>query len=124
MSTQEPQLPPPAPPLVSNATLAAVVYVLYFLAYFTGITAIAGAIMAHLQVDSAEPMLQTHFRFQIRTFWIGLLYVFLGVILAMKGIGILLLIWWLIWSLVRNTKGFLALNENKAIENPESWLFG
>jgi uncharacterized membrane protein len=34
------------------------------------------------------------------------------------------LFWWFIWSLVRNVKGVLALNENRPIENPGSWMFG
>jgi uncharacterized membrane protein len=114
----------PPPPVISNSTLALAVYVLYFLAYFTGITAVAGVIMAHLLVDTDDPMLKSHYRFQIRTFWIGLLLVFVGVILLTIGLGVLILMAWLVWSLVRNIKGFLALNENKPIENPESLLFG
>ena len=39
-------------------------------------------------------------------------------------IGIAILLWWFIWSLVRNTKGILALNENRPIANPTSWMFG
>src|SRR5262249_38257500 len=31
---------------------------------------------------------------------------------------------WFIWSLVRNVKGVLALNENRPIANPSSWMFG
>ena len=50
--------------------------------------------------------------------------VFVGVILLTMGLGVLILMWWLIWSLVRNIKGFLALNENKPIANPDSLLFG
>jgi uncharacterized membrane protein len=119
--TEPASLPPPA---ISNSTLALAVYVLYFLAYFTGITAVAGVIMAHLLVETDDPMLKSHYRFQIRTFWIGLLYVFVGVILLTMGLGVLILMWWLIWSLVRNIKGFLALNENKPVANPESLLFG
>jgi uncharacterized membrane protein len=34
------------------------------------------------------------------------------------------LFWWFIWSLVRNVKGVLALNEGKPIQNPTSWMFG
>jgi uncharacterized membrane protein len=113
-----------SPPVISNVSLARASYVLYFLAYFTGITAVAGVIMAHLLSDSADPMLKSHYRFQIRTFWIGLLMVLVGVILLTMGLGILILMGWLIWSLVRNIKGFLALNENKPIENPDSLLFG
>ena len=41
---------------VSNTTLALIVYILYFVAYFTGITALIGVIIAHVQVGSADPM--------------------------------------------------------------------
>jgi uncharacterized membrane protein len=34
------------------------------------------------------------------------------------------LIWWVIWSLARNVKGLLALNDHKAIQGPASWMFG
>jgi uncharacterized membrane protein len=39
-------------------------------------------------------------------------------------IGIPLLVWWFIWSLIRIVKGFLLVNEHKPIANPGSWLFG
>jgi len=29
-----------------------------------------------------------------------------------------------IWSLIRNIKGILALNDNRPIANPHSWMFG
>jgi uncharacterized membrane protein len=116
---------PGAPtPQVSNATLALIVYILYFVAYFTGITAVIGVIIAHVQVGSAEPMLATHYRFQIRTFWIGLLYGIIGGLLVWVLIGFAVLLWLFIWSLIRNVKGVLALNENRPIANPGSWLFG
>jgi len=112
------------PATVSNTTLALAVYILYFVAYFTGITALIGVIIAHLQVGTADPMLQSHYRFQIRTFWIGLLYLIGGMILMLVLVGWLVWLWWFIWSLVRNVKGVLALNENRPIDNPGSWLFG
>ena len=111
-------------PLVPSTTIALIVYILYFVGYFTGITAIIGVIMAHVQVDSAEPMLATHYRFQIRTFWIGLLYLVVGAVLSLIVVGAAVLLWWLIWSLIRNIKGALALNEHRPIADPGSWLFG
>jgi uncharacterized membrane protein len=48
----------------------------------------------------------------------------IGTILTVALVGIAVLLWWLIWSLVRNIKGVLALNDNKPIANPGSWLFG
>jgi uncharacterized membrane protein len=111
-------------PLVPSTTIALIVYILYFVGYFTGITAIIGVIMAHVQIDSAEPLLATHYRFQIRTFWIGLLYLAVGAVLSLIVIGAAVLLWWFIWSLIRNIKGVLALNEHRPIADPGSWLFG
>jgi len=115
---------PSQPPIVSDTSVALAVYILYFVAYVTGITSIIGVIIAHIQIGSADPLLQTHYRFQIRTFWIGLLYMVVGTILLVVLIGFAVWFWWFIWSLVRNIKGVLALNERKPIGDPASWLFG
>jgi uncharacterized membrane protein len=117
-------LDPSPPPAISNKQLALIVYILYFVAYFTGITALIGVIIAHMQVASADPLLATHYRFQIRTFWIGIIYLVIGTILTVVIVGIAILLWWFVWSLVRNVKGTLALNDNKPIANPASWMFG
>ena len=127
MSTVEPASippPPPRPPAVSDTQLALAVYVLYLAGFFTMITALVGVIIAHAQVDKADDMLRTHYRFQIRTFWIGLLYVVVGALSVIVIVGIFILLWWFIWTLVRCVKGLLALNENRPIQNPGSWLFG
>lgn len=111
-------------PVVSNTSMALIVYILYFVAYFVGITAIVGVIIAHVQKGSGDAMLESHYDFQIRTFWIGLLYLVVGTILAYVLVGFLVLAWWFIWSLIRNIKGILALNENRPIASPSSWMFG
>ena len=118
--------PDPGPqPLVSNSQLALIVYILYLAGYLTGgLTSVIGVIVAHVQVGNADPLLASHYRFQIRTFWIGLLYIVVGCILVWVLIGFLVLLWWFVWSLVRNIKGILALNENRPIADPGSWLFG
>ena len=126
-SMPPPSLPPQAPvqPMVSNTQLALVVYILYFVSYVVGITALVGVVIAHVQIGStADPMLRSHYQWQIRTFWIGILYFVIGVVLCFVVIGIFVLLFWFIWTLVRNVKGMLALNENKPIANPTSWLFG
>jgi uncharacterized membrane protein len=119
------QIDPGRPqPVVSNTSMALIVYILYFVAYFVGITAIVGVIIAHVQKGSGDAMLESHYDFQIRTFWVGLLYLVVGTILAFVLVGFLVLAWWFIWSLIRNIKGILALNENRPIANPSSWMFG
>ena len=114
----------PQPPLVTNSSMALIVYILYFAAYFVGITAIVGVIIAHVQKGSGDALLDSHYDFQIRTFWVGVLYIVVGTVLAWVLIGFLILAWWFIWSLIRNIKGILALNENRPIANPYSWMFG
>jgi uncharacterized membrane protein len=120
MSTNVPQ-PQPG---VSSAQVALIVYILYFISYFTGITALIGVIIAHVQVGQADSFLRSHYQFQIRTFWIGVLYLVIGILLTHFLIGIVVLLWLFIWSLVRNVKGVLALNESKPIADPTSWMFG
>ena len=117
--------PNPGPqPAISNTQLALAVYILYIVAYVTGITALIGVIIAHVQVGNADPMLASHYRFQIRTFWIGVLYVVVGSVLTFVLIGFLVLAWWFVWSIIRNIKGLLLLNENRPIADPGSWMFG
>ena|SRR5436309_1895250 len=111
-------------PTMSSKQLALIVYVLYFVAYATGITALIGVIIAHIQAGTADPVVNTHYRFQIRTFWIGILYLAIGTVLLFVVVGIAIYFWWFIWSLIRNVKGVLALNDNKPIANPASWMFG
>lgn len=126
MTYADPNAPrPPAPPAVSDTTLAMIVYVLYLVGYFTGFTSLVGVIIAHVQTSAADPLLQSHYRFQIRTFWISVLYGVVGFLLVFVfGLGILVWLWAFIWSLIRNIKGILALNEGRPIANPVSWLFG
>lgn len=39
-------------------------------------------------------------------------------------VGFLFLAWGFVFVLVRTVKGFLRLNDDRPIENPESWTFG
>jgi uncharacterized membrane protein len=111
-------------PIVDDRGLAFTVYILYFLGYVTGITSIIGVMIAYFQDRSTNSELASHFTFQIRTFWIGFLYLVVGGILLHMGIGVLVLLWGFVWSLMRNVKGILALNRSEPIAHPNSWLFG
>jgi uncharacterized membrane protein len=111
-------------PVVSDDTVAIVVYLLYCVGYFTGISALIGVIIAHVKVDDTDPVLRSHYQFQIRTFWIGLLYLTIGIPLCLVLIGFPILAWWFIWSLIRIVKGILLVIDHKPIATPWSWLFG
>ena len=115
---------PSKPPFISNYGLALTVYILYVMGFFTGLSALIGVIIASLQDETADKVCQTHFQFQIRTFWIGLLYIFVGALTLHIGLGAIVLLWWALWTLIRCTKGMLALNAGRPIRDPLSWLFG
>ena len=122
----ESTVPPNNPPkmVVGERGLAFAVYVLYLLGYITGITTIIGVVIAYIQADSATAPVKSHYTFQIRTFVIGFIYFLVGLLLLHLAVGALIILWALVWSLVRNVKGLLALNRNDPIANPESWMFG
>src|SRR5215470_11347039 len=75
-------------PIIADSSVAIIVYVLYCVGYFTCLSAIVGVIIAHLKVDDTDPVLRSHYQFQIRTFWIGLLYLAIGIPLCIVMIGI------------------------------------
>jgi uncharacterized membrane protein len=112
------------PPMISDYGLALIVYLLYLLGFLTGVSAVVGLIIAMMQIERADPVSRSHFRFQIRTFWIGLVYIVAGVITLHVGIGVLIMLWWIVWTAMRCAKGLLALNAGEPIADPESWLFG
>jgi uncharacterized membrane protein len=111
-------------PIVSDTALALAIYVLYAVGYFTGVSALIGVVIAHVKVEDNDPVLHTHYQFQIRTFWIGLLYLAIGFPLCLVVIGFPILLWWFVWSMIRIVKGMIAVNEYRPIANPKSWLFG
>jgi uncharacterized membrane protein len=114
-----------SPPIISDGGLAFAVYVLYLVGYITGITTLIGVVIAYSQAPrSARSPIKSHYTFQVRTFWIGLIYLFAGILLLHLGLGVLILLWGFVWSLIRNVKGLLALNRNEPIANPTSWMFG
>lgn len=110
--------------IIDDRGLAFAVYILYFVGYLTGITSLIGVTIAYLQQYSASTELKTHYTFQVRTFWIGFVFLVVGGLFLVSGVGILILLGGFFWSLMRNVKGLLALNRNEPIANPNSWLFG
>jgi len=112
------------PPFISNYGLVLTVYILYLAGFITGLSSIIGVIIASLQKNQSDPILRTHSEFQIRTFWIGLLFAFVGFLTVHLGIGVAILLWWIIWTLIRCVKGLLALNAGEQISDPKSWWFG
>lgn len=110
-------------PVGDGRKLAIIVYILFFAGYFFGgLTNIVGVIMAHMKASDSSPVYQSHLRYQIRTFWVGLLFGIIGVLLLAVKIGILILLIVGIWTLVRNIKGFVRVLDGRPIDKPATWL--
>src|SRR3954467_14232774 len=112
-------------------TLSHVIYALHAFSALTGLVSAALVVTAFLtgwpsiiaiilnyvkRSDVRGTWLESHFRWQIRTFWFGLLWIGLCVCFIIMTLGIGLLIAWLpmgivgIWFVYRIVRGWLALN--------------
>ncbi len=103
--------------------LTHIVYGLQAAGLFLPVTFVAAVIINYVKrEDAAATWLEGHFRWQIRTFWFGLLWSVLGVISLATIIGWVL--GWVIlgvtsiWVLYRIIKGWLRLSEGKLMYPP------
>lgn len=107
----------------TTESTAKIVYILYLTSIVLGITGIVGVVMAYINQSDAPEWLKSHYQFQIRTFWIGALYLVIGIILSFVVIGYLVLLFWLIWLIIRCVKGMSVLDKKEAHPNPTGWMF-
>ena len=89
-------------------------------AFLTGWPSIIAVILNYVKRSEVRASwLESHFRWQIRTFWFGLLWVCLCVLLVIGTLGIGILIAWLplgivsIWFIYRIVRGWLALRDGR-----------
>lgn len=94
--------------------LAMIVYILQIASIVVGITLIAGVIINYLKRKDVEgTWLESHFRWQIRTFWFTLLWFGVGLALLIVVVGFFVLMALAMWLLYRAIKGWLELEERR-----------
>ena len=103
---------------------ANLIYILYLLSLIFGVTSLVGLVMAYVNKSDAPEWVQSHYRFQIRTFWIGLLFAVVGAVTAAFVVGILILAFLFIWWIARCVTGMRYFSEGRAHPDPASWMFG
>lgn len=107
------------PTTQSQKTLTIIIYALYAASMLLGITAIVAIIINYLKRESVRGTIyESHFTWQIRTFWLGLLWSVIGMITSVIFIGWLVLLATTVWFIYRLVKGFLRLNDNEPILEP------
>ena len=99
------------------------IYWLYLVNVILMFTGLIGVIMAYINKSDAPEWLQSHYQLQIRTFWIGVLFGIVGMLTTVIFIGFLILLFTIIWYIVRCVKGLKYLGQNEAYPDPETWTW-
>jgi uncharacterized membrane protein len=97
--------------------LAMIVYALQAASLFTGsLTLFAGAIINYVRMEDVKgSWIESHFRWQTKTFWYSLVWMVIG------GVSVIFLVGWAIllavsiWLVYRLVKGWVYLSENRAM---------
>ena len=96
--------------LKSAKTITHVIYALYAASLLVGVTYFVAIVINYVKKDDvAGTFLESHFRWQIRTFWLSVLWGVLGAILTLVIIGYVVLFVLFIWYIYRIAKGWLRL---------------
>ncbi len=101
--------------LASLKQLTMVTYILYALSAFVGITAIMAIMINYIKRDdTVGTIYESHFSWQIRTFWWSLLWAVVGfATVLLLGLGFLVLLVDSLWVIYRIVRGFLNWNDGK-----------
>lgn len=129
MSEQIEIRPEPSPTLVNVTHLVYALHALSLLigvttaatiigAFVFGVPSIIAVVINYLKRDEARgTFLESHFRWQIRTFWFALLWFLVGGMLfaTILGIPLALGVWFAtgVWAIYRIARGWLALRDGK-----------
>lgn len=107
----------------SSQSTVKVVYLLMMVNIVIQFLGIIGVVIAYVNKADAPEWLKSHYHFQIRTFWIGLIIMLLGAFFWMMGIGFFILLFWVVWLVMRCVKGMKYLDQHQPHPNPTTWLF-
>jgi uncharacterized membrane protein len=123
-----------AEPNPSLVTMTHVIYALHAFSLLVGIVGAASVVGAFLlgwpsliavvlnyvkRSDVRGTWLDSHFRWQIRTFWFGLLWVAICIVFVVVTLGVGILLAWIplavvgLWFIYRIARGWLALLDRR-----------
>jgi uncharacterized membrane protein len=120
----DPTLDPAVPPrLQDDKTLPVVIYALHIAGVATGgLTCLIGAILAYVSRKDAPEWLASHYEFQIRTFWLALLFSVISGVLTTVGVGVVMLVAVGLWLVVRGVMGLSILLKGQPYPTPKNWM--
>ncbi|MEQ6916783.1 DUF4870 family protein [Halomonas aquatica] len=105
-----------------DTTIPIVVYVLHLAGMVTGgLTSLVAVVIAYVYRGKGPVWIDEHYRYQIRTFWLALLFFGVSGLLTLVLIGFLTWLAAVVWLVIRCVKGLKALNEKRAPDNVDTW---
>ncbi len=117
------EMQPPGNGAAKAGGTAKIVYVLYLGGVIIGLLAVIGVIVAYVNRNDAGAWVADHYRFQIRTFWIGLLLGAVGVLTSFVVIGWAVLMIAVVWWIVRCVKGLNYMSRSEPYPNVTTWVW-
>ena len=95
--------------------LTTIIYALQAASLFTGtLTLFAGVIINYVRWEDVQgSWIESHFRWQTRTFWYSLLWMVIGVVTTIFLIGWAILLAASLWLIYRIVKGWVYLSEHR-----------
>ncbi|MGR2740569.1 DUF4870 family protein [Billgrantia sp. Q4P2] len=106
-----------------DITLPIVVYALLLAGIVTGgLTMLVGVVIAYVYRGQGPHWFDEHYRYQIRTFWLAVLYFAISGLLMLVLIGFVTWLVVIVWLVFRCVKGIKHLQEHRAPDNVDAWL--
>lgn len=117
--------------------MPAIVYGLYLLGVVNGLTALVGLALALVNRNRAGERMRTHYTFQVRSCWLWLAWMVIGIALIIVGAPFSLILiglplfaagWAIVglveaWFVVRAVMGAVYLARDEAYPRPNTWFF-
>lgn len=100
--------------IASLRQLTLVIYILYALSWLIGISAIVAIVINYVKrEDTVGTIYESHFTWQIRTFWWALLWCVVGLLSMVILVGFVILFAAAVWTIYRIVKGWLYWNDRR-----------
>ncbi len=107
-----------------DTTIPIVIYALLLAGIISGgLTQVVGVVIAYVYRGKGPHWLDEHYRYQIRTFWMAMLYFAVSGLLTLIMIGFVTWLLTVVWLVIRCVKGLKSLQEKRAPDNVDTWLF-
>lgn len=100
-----------------------IIGLLYLGSFITGVSGLVGLVLAYVwKGEPNQPWEVAHYTYLIRTFWLGLVASFIGVLTLIIGIGFLILVAVGIWALVRTVLSLVKAQQRAPMPDPLTWV--